>query len=101
MRALGAAVALSMAIVAAFSASRHTVSAQDPHARDAEPDYRRVFAQDVVNRLDIRMAPDDWQTVLTDMQSMAGPSGFGLNVGFSTEQIAACSGRLEANACTA
>jgi hypothetical protein len=32
---------------------------------------------------------------------MAGASGFGLNVPFSSGPIAACTGRLEANACTA
>ena len=101
MRALGVALAFPILLAAALVTHRTSASAQDPHARDAEPDYRRVFPQDVVNRLDIRMAPEDWQTVLADMQSMAGPSGFGLNVGFSSEQIAACSGRLEANACTA
>src|SRR5688572_20674842 len=71
------------------------------HGRDAEPDYRQVFDQTVVKRLDIKMAASDWQVVLADMQSMAGPSGFGLNVGPSTEQIAACTGRLETQSCTA
>ena len=73
----------------------------DTHGRDAVPDYGRVFNQDQVGRLDVRVAASDWQTVLADMQNMAGPSGFGLNVPFSDEQIAACAGRLEANACTA
>ena len=78
-----------------------TPSAQDDvRGRDAPPDYRRVFPQDSVKRIDLRMAASDWQAVLADMQSMAGPSGFGLNVGFSAEQIAACTGRIEANACT-
>ena len=93
-------VALVCTGAASFLAGRAAAGAQDVRSRDAEPDYRRVFAQDVVNRLDITMAPADWQTILTDMQSMAGPSGFGLNVPFSSEQIGACSGRLEANACT-
>lgn len=65
------------------------------------PDYRRVFPQDVVGRLDLRMAPADWQVVLADMQSMAGPSGLGLKVGFSQEQVEACTGRIEANTCSA
>src|SRR5687768_6738304 len=71
------------------------------HGRTAEPDYRRVFDQNVVKRLDIKMAASDWQVVLADMQSMAGPSGFGLNVGASAEQIAACGGRLETQSCSA
>jgi spore coat protein H len=97
-------LAVTLAIVCAWIPASTLGRAADrsaTHGRDAEPDYRRVFAQDVVNRIDIRMAPGDWQTILTDMQSMAGPSGFGLNVGVSTEQVAACAGRLEASACSA
>jgi spore coat protein CotH len=93
--------AIAGAVIVPFTVDRVSASAPDTHSRNAEPDYRRVFNQEVVNRLDIRMAPGDWETVLADMQSMAGRSGFGLNVGFSSEQLAACSGRLEANACTA
>jgi spore coat protein H len=74
---------------------------QDTHGRDAVPDYARVFNQAQVGRLDVRIGASDWQAVLADMQNMAGPSGFGLNVPFSNEQFAACAGRLEANACVA
>lgn len=73
----------------------------DTHGRNAVPDYGRVFAQDAVNRMDIRINSADWQRVLADMQSMAGASGFGLNVGFSQAQIAACTGRIVGAACTA
>lgn len=76
-------------------------SDDETHGRDAGPDYRRVFNQTEVGRLDIRMDAANWQLVLGDIQNMAGPSGFGLNVGFSPEQLAACDGRVEANACTA
>lgn len=96
-------IVLAVAVGAFVDVPAVRVSADDPdiRSRDAVPDYARLFAPDVVNRLDIRMAAGDWQTVLSDMQSMAGNSGFGLNVGFSTEQIAACSGRLVAEACQA
>ena len=101
MRLLRALLALAGAGVVTVTVGSAAADSQDTHGRDAVPDYGRVFAADTVNRLDLQMSPGDWQAVLADMQSMAGPSGFGLNVGFSSEQIAACSGRLEANACTA
>jgi spore coat protein H len=101
MRFLALILGVTCAVAAVLSMEGASAGAVDTHSRDAEPDYRRVFNQDAVNRLELRMSPADWQTVLTDMQSMAGASGFGLNVGFSAEQISACSGRLEANACTA
>ena len=34
----------------------------DTHGRNAIPDYARVFAQDVVKRLDIWASPADWPT---------------------------------------
>jgi hypothetical protein len=55
-------VALVCTGAASFLAGRAAAGAQDVRSRDAEPDYRRVFAQDVVKRLDITMAPADWQT---------------------------------------
>ena len=97
-------ILVAMAVIASaiwLTAVRTAADDRDIRSRDAEPDYARVFPAETVNRLDIRMAAGDWQTVTADMQSMAGASGFGLNVPFSSEQISACSGRLEANACTA
>lgn len=93
------------------------------HGRDAEPDYGRVFAQDRVGRLDIRITASDWQAVIADMQDMAGPAGGqagpgggfpgaqpapGGNpggqpapgTGFPPEAIAACTGMVEGNACS-
>ena len=102
MRLLTATLALIGVALASPTVDRLTASDREAtHGRDADPDYRRVFDQNVVKRLDIRMAASDWQVVLADMQSMAGPSGFGLNVGASTEQIAACTGRLETQTCSA
>lgn len=97
-------LALAAALAGAAPGVPLPIAAQDnadTHGRNAVPDYRRVFAQDVVNRMDIRIAASDWQAVLTDMQSMAGASGFGLNVGFSQDQIAACTNRIVGQACTA
>ena len=101
MRFLVWMLALLCAGLAGVATERASADDRDTHGRDAEPDYARVFPPDAVNRLDIRMAPADWQIVVADMQSMAGNSGFGLNVGFSSSQIAACGGRLQADACTA
>ena len=95
LAATGAVVVVLAAAGAARSDDR------DTHGRDAVPDYGRVFNQNQVGRLDVRIGTSDWQAVLADMQNMAGPSGFGLNVPFSNEQFAACAGRLEANACVA
>jgi spore coat protein H len=93
------AVTAVAALMAAAAPGRS--DGPDIHGRDATPDYRRVFDQDQVGRLDVRIAASDWRAVLADMQNMAGASGFGLNIPFSDEQLAACSGRLEANACVA
>src|SRR5688572_57404 len=45
------------------------------HGRDASPDYGRVFAQDTVKRLDIRVTAADWARLVGDMAEMAGPQG--------------------------
>ena len=79
--------------------------ADDTHGRDAFPDYARVFAQDEVKRLDIRVSAADWDRLVADMTEMAGPRGTagGGRGGFvampNPEAVAACSGRVEADAC--
>ena len=45
---------------------------EDTHGRAATPDYARVFAQDVVKRLDIRVTAADWERLVADMTEMAG-----------------------------
>jgi spore coat protein H len=90
----------------------------DSHGRNATPDYARVFAQDRVGRFDIRVEASDWQIVLADMASMAGPRGQSGQPGgggvvvppgggqqpgipvFNPGAIAACAGALEGNVCT-
>jgi hypothetical protein len=89
-----------VAIVLAAVVTGAARSDDDTHGRNATPDYGRVFNQTQVSRLDLRINASDWQAVLTDMQSLAGASGFGLNVPFSQAQVAACAGRIEANACS-
>ena len=59
MRRLPAVVILlSLGLLASTTA--RTQQRDATHGRDAEPDYARVFAQDVVTRLDIRVTAADW-----------------------------------------
>ena len=44
---------------------------EDTHGREATPDYARVFAQDVVKRLDIVVTAADWDRLVADMTEMA------------------------------
>ncbi len=91
--------------------------APDTHGKDATPDYARVFPQDRVTRLDVRVAAADWQALMDDMASMAGSFGAGGTGGgggmppggggpggggggASSEAIAACSGKVEGASCS-
>lgn len=47
----------------------------DTHGRNATPDYGRVFVQDQVSRLDLKIAASDWQIAIDDMTEMAGAPG--------------------------
>ncbi|MCB9208395.1 MAG: CotH kinase family protein [Ignavibacteriales bacterium] len=49
------------------------------HSKSASPNYDIVFPQDKVNRIDIKISSDDWQTMLDDMISKYGT--FGSNTG--------------------
>jgi hypothetical protein len=64
---------LSLALLASTTA--RTQQRDATHGRDAEPDYARVFAQDAVKRLDIRVTAADWERLVADMTEMAGPQG--------------------------
>jgi hypothetical protein len=88
----------------------------DTHSRNAPPAYARVFNQDRVGHIDVRIAASDWQAVIADMQDMAGQPGGqfgggnppgggagGPGGGFpapSADAVAACSGRIEGDACS-
>lgn len=93
------------------------VSAQnDTHGRNASPDYARVFNQDRIGRIELRIAASDWQALIADMQDMAGQ--FGGQIGGSNppgggaggpggglpapspDAVAACVGRIEGDACS-
>ena len=47
------------------------------HGRGAPPDYARVFPQDRVTRLDLRVSDADWQRLMDDMAGMIGAFGAG------------------------
>ena len=99
-------VALSCGLAVARPASQSRSA--DTHGRDAKPDYDRVFAQDTVKRLDIRVTADDWSRLTADMTEMAGPFGSaniggrggGFNVQPDPLATAACSGLVEGSACS-
>jgi hypothetical protein len=57
----GVVLALGLASAGAGNAQRRE---EATHGRTATPDYARVFAQDVVKRLDIRVAAADGGTWL-------------------------------------
>ena len=83
---------------------------EETHGRDATPDYARVFAQDVVKRLDIAVTAGDWDRLVADMTEMAGPYGAGGGMGgggrggfvFMPDPAAAaaCEGRVEGDLCS-
>jgi spore coat protein H len=103
-------------VVLATVLAMASLSAQrdDTHGRDAVPDYERVFNQDEIGRIEIRMAAADWDAVVADMDSMSGrfgaAGGFGMPQpgaggggqfpAANTEAVAACTGRTEGDACS-
>ena len=50
---------------------------EETHSNDVEPDYETVFPQDEVNRLDIIISEENWETMLTDMTELMGEFGQG------------------------
>ncbi len=50
---------------------------EESHSNDADPDYDVVFAQGVVQRLDITIADDDYEAMLADVDEIVGDGGGG------------------------
>ncbi len=50
---------------------------ENTHGPDAMPDYDVVFDQHQVRRIDIDIAPNDWQAMLDDMTALFGDFGGG------------------------
>jgi len=111
--------------VAAIALGIVSVSAQreETHGRDAVPDYDKVFNQETIGRLDLRMTAADWDALVADMDSMAGRFGAAGGIGgagggggfqpgpgggggggqlppATAEAVTACSGRTEGDACS-
>ena len=65
-RGFGATLAITALAIGFTSPEREGVYAQgggaDTHGRDATPDYGRVFVQERVSRLDLKIAASDWQS---------------------------------------
>lgn len=72
---------------------------------DGAPDYDQAFPQDRVVRLDITIAPEDWQAMLADMTDMAGEFGEGMGPGGMgmppMPDTSACEGLSAGDACEA
>ena len=45
------------------------------HSNDVDPDYETVFPQDDVNRIEITIAPDDWEAMQANAEELLGSSG--------------------------
>jgi hypothetical protein len=70
---------------------------------DDAPDLDQAFPQDRVVRLDLTIAPADWQAMLADMTDMAGEFGAGMG-GMGMPPLpdpAACEGLAPGDACEA
>ena len=50
---------------------------ENSHSDQVEPDYETVFPQDKVNRIDITISEENWDTMLADMTDLYGEFGQG------------------------
>lgn len=74
---------------------------EDSHSNDVPADYGIVFPADSVQRLDVEIAPDDWQKMLDQMTELAGEFGAGPSMGGGPElDTAACQGKGPGSSCT-
>lgn len=48
---------------------------EETHGNDSEPDFDTVFPQDEVNRIDIIIPEENWETMLADMTDLLGDFG--------------------------
>jgi spore coat protein H len=97
------AVILLAVVAATVFAAAQRAWDDDTHGRDALPDYERVFTQNIVKRIDIRVTAGDWERLAADMAEMAGSfgaqGGGGFNVAPDPAATAACQGLIEGSAC--
>ena len=94
--AIALAAGVALIVVVGNAAAR----ADNIRGRDATPDYARVFAQDRVGRLDVRVDASDWEVLVRDMEEMLGPFGSGTGRRPTQETIAACTSLPEGSECS-
>ncbi len=72
------------------------------HSKKAIPDYDTVFPQDSVLRIEVTVAPEDWQAMLADMTELYGDFGKSgdQQQQVPTEAVEACDGVEDGGACT-
>ncbi|SET99343.1 CotH kinase family protein [Stigmatella erecta] len=108
---LGALAALALLSTACGDDGRPDGWTDATHGKNAKPAYDVVFPQGQVNRMDITVAPEDWQAMQDDMTGMlgtfgsrgSGPGGGGGGPGgaLPVELTQACEGKAAGEACTA
>jgi len=107
------AVALCLSWLSLTACERRPAGWSDAtHGENATPNYDVVFPRERVITLDIKIAPQDWQTMFDDMTEMAG--GFGRGATTNPQQgqpqqpqqpqqgnaELACVGKAAGDACT-
>jgi spore coat protein H len=50
---------------------------EETHSNEVDPDYETVFPQDEVNRIDIIISAENWDTMQADMTALVGEFGQG------------------------
>ena len=77
------------------------------HSSAVDADYATVFPQDVVNRIDISISPQDWRAMLANMTDMLGQPGSSMVGGADVSgergvspADAACGGAAEGTPCS-
>ncbi|PTL84179.1 CotH kinase family protein [Vitiosangium sp. GDMCC 1.1324] len=125
---LGALATLAIAFTTACGGvDRPDGWTEASHGKDAAPAYDVVFPQGKVQRIDLVITPEDWQTMQDDMTGMLGAFGSGGGMGpgggvpggnadggvpggggpggggggFPTELTQACVDKAEGDSCTA
>ena len=59
---------------------------EETHGKSADPNYEVVFPDEQVNRIDIVIAPENWQAMLDDMTENYGEFGVGPGRGGGNER---------------
>lgn len=63
----------------ALTATDPAATLADTHSSEAAPDFEVVFPQDKVNRIEITISPENWQSLQDNMAELFGAFGAGEN----------------------